>query len=135
MISGVLASGVREEELPLLTDLLWDALPLMQRTCSGNLMQGGWGQRGAAFLCRKRREGPGCSAPPLSYMSNHQPQPKPTQIKPSHPNTIESNRPGFCQKLLDKATLLDRRVDAARVGTQFGALLGEAGAWDCMWRG
>jgi hypothetical protein len=35
--------------------------------------------------------------------------------------------PGFCQKLLDKATLLDRRVDVSRVGTMFGALLAEAG--------
>ncbi|KAI8464297.1 MAG: hypothetical protein J3K34DRAFT_120548 [Monoraphidium minutum] len=75
IVSQTLSGGVREDELPLLTDLLWDALPLMTRTCSGNLMQ------------------------------------------------------GFCQKLLDKATLLDRRADAARVGTQFGWLLAEAGAY------
>jgi hypothetical protein len=41
VVGGVLAQGVREEELPLLTELLWDALPMMQRTCSGNLLQGG----------------------------------------------------------------------------------------------
>lgn len=34
---------------------------------------------------------------------------------------------GFCQKLLDKAMLLDHRVNAARVATQFGAILTEAG--------
>ena len=73
-VSGALGAGVREEELPALAALLWDALPLMARSTGAGVLQ------------------------------------------------------GFCQKLLDKATLLDRRVDAARVGTQFGALLCDAGA-------
>jgi hypothetical protein len=40
IVAGVLAHGVREEELPLLTELLWETLPMMQRTCSGSLLQG-----------------------------------------------------------------------------------------------
>lgn len=40
IVGGVLAAGAREEELPLLAELLWGALPLMSRTVSGNILQG-----------------------------------------------------------------------------------------------
>lgn len=65
IVGGVLAAGAREDELPLLADLLWAALPLMQRTVSANLLQGACGRAGGAAPV-----GGGGDARPLSVTAS-----------------------------------------------------------------
>jgi tetratricopeptide (TPR) repeat protein len=93
---------------------------------------GGWQAAESGTACQHRQNHPCRGRRARGAPARHQNQTSAVRAarrpRRPRPSSRAPRPPGFCQKLLDRATLLDRRLDAARIGTQFGALLAEAGA-------